>query len=53
MDDKIIVSNRGGLLSKYGSKGRATIRKALTTLAATDKSAASITGSCTSTTQPP
>jgi len=37
MDDKIIVCNRGALLSKDGSKGLATIRKALTTLAASDK----------------
>ena len=37
MDDKIIISNRGALLSKYGSKGLTAIRKALTALAAADK----------------
>ncbi len=37
MDDKIIVTNRKALLSKYGSKGFATIRKALAVLTAADK----------------
>jgi hypothetical protein len=37
MDDKIIVTNRSALVRKYGSKGLATIRKALTALAAADK----------------
>jgi len=37
MDDKIIVTNRGALVRKYGSKGHAAIRKALTALAAADK----------------
>ncbi|MDZ4819917.1 MAG: hypothetical protein SGJ20_13185 [Planctomycetota bacterium] len=37
MDDKIIVTNRSVLASKYGSKGLVTIRKALTGLIAADK----------------
>ena len=37
MDDKIIVTNRKALLSKYGSKGFATIRKAVAVLTAADK----------------
>lgn len=37
MDDKIIVTNRGALVRKYGNKGLAAIRKALTALAAADK----------------
>jgi hypothetical protein len=37
MEDKIIVTNRKALLSKYGSKGFATIRKALAVLIAADK----------------
>ena len=37
MDDKIIVTNRSALVRKYGSKGLATIRKALTALTAADK----------------
>jgi hypothetical protein len=37
MDDKIIVTNRSALVGKYGSKGFATIRKALAALAAADK----------------
>lgn len=37
MDDKIIVSNRGALVKKYGAKGLAAIRKALTAQAAADK----------------
>ena len=37
MDDKIIITNRKALLRKYGSKGFAMIRKALTVLAAADK----------------
>jgi len=37
MDDKIIVTNRSALVLKYGSKGLAAIRKALTALAAADK----------------
>jgi hypothetical protein len=37
MDDKIIVTNRNKLLSKYGRKGFATIREALTVLIAADK----------------
>lgn len=37
MDDKVIVTNRGELTKKYGSKGFAAIRKALATLSAADK----------------
>ena len=37
MDDKIIVTNRSALVRKYGSKGLATIRQALTALTAADK----------------
>jgi hypothetical protein len=37
MEDKIIVTNRKALLMKYGSKGFATIRKALAELIAADK----------------
>lgn len=37
MDDKIIVTNRSALARKYGSKGLASIRKALTALIAADK----------------
>lgn len=37
MDDKIIVSNRGALLRKYGSKGVTAIEKALAALKAADK----------------
>lgn len=37
MDDKIIVTNRSALVRKYGNKGLATIRKALTALTAADK----------------
>lgn len=37
MDDKIIVTNRGALVKKYGTKGLATIRKALSELTAGDK----------------
>lgn len=37
MNDKIIVTNRSALVRKYGSKGLATIRKALTALRAADK----------------
>jgi hypothetical protein len=37
MDDKIIVSNRKALSSKYGNKGFVTIRKAITVLVAADK----------------
>jgi hypothetical protein len=36
MDDKVIVSNRGALRAKYGSKGLTKIRKALKTLVAAD-----------------
>ena len=39
MDDKIIVTNRKALLSKYGSKGFATIRKALAVLTAEEQEA--------------
>jgi hypothetical protein len=37
MDDKIIVTNRSALVKKYGSKGFATIGKALGALRAADK----------------
>ena len=37
MDDKIIVTNRSALLRKYGTKGLAAIRKALTALTTADK----------------
>jgi hypothetical protein len=37
MDDKVIVTNRNALTKKYGGNGLATIRKALTALAAADK----------------
>lgn len=37
MDDKIIVTNRSALVRKYGTKGLATIRKALTALTVADK----------------
>lgn len=37
MDDKIIVTHRGALTSKYGAKGLARIRKALSVLIAADK----------------
>ncbi len=37
MDDKIIVTNRGALTRKYGAKGLAAIRKALSGLIAEDK----------------
>jgi hypothetical protein len=37
MDDKIIVTNRGALVKKYGRKGLSTIRKALTALTGADK----------------
>lgn len=37
MDDKIIMTNRSALVKKYGSKGLATIRKALTALTLADK----------------
>lgn len=37
MDDKIIVTHRGALTSKYGTKGMARIRTALTALVASDR----------------
>jgi hypothetical protein len=37
MDDKIIVTNRSALVKKYGTKGLASIRKALRALIAADK----------------
>jgi hypothetical protein len=37
MDDKIIVTHKGALTAKYGVKGLAAIRKALSALVAADK----------------
>jgi hypothetical protein len=37
MNDKVILSNRSALQAKYGSKGLAAVRKALTALLAADK----------------
>src|SRR6187200_1377409 len=37
MDDKIIVTNRGALVKKYGTSGFAEIGKALVLLQASDK----------------
>jgi hypothetical protein len=43
MEDKIIVTNRGALQKKYGTKGFASIIKALTKLSGADKKTGIVT----------